>query len=231
MIERDWLEKRYVVDLARVDDIAKEAGCGAPNVRRFLKKWKILRGKKSIIGKPAWNSGLTKSDNETIARVAEGRRGEGNPMFGKSAWNKGLTADTDERVASIREKATGVAPDNDTREKMRLAKVSKVGELSNAWKGGYVYSNGYCAQRATVDGRREYIHRLVAQKALKRKLKTEEEVHHFDRDKTNNSPSNLVVLLSDDHSRLHRAIEAGCESKELQLSWLLRNNITFEELN
>ena len=36
-----------------------------------------------------------------------------------------------------------------------------------------------------------------------RLLKDDEVVHHIDRDKKNNNPSNLLILTKKEHSRLH----------------------------
>ncbi len=229
-ITEDWLRKRYVDDVAHVDEIAKDAGCGPANIRRFLKKWKIRRGKIALIGKPAWNSGLTKETDPRLAALSEARAGEGNPMYGVKAWNAGLTKETDERLEQVAEKNSGIKRDEATIEKLRLAKLGKRGPESNAWKGGVSYSNGYGVNRLTVDGRRVYTHRHKAEVALGRTLSTEEHVHHIDRDKMNNDPLNLIVLREDDHCRLHRAIEAGHESRESQIAWLKSNGIVFEEL-
>lgn len=230
MIEKEWLEQRYVKDLASVADIAAEAGCGSANIRRYLKKWEIRRGKTAIVGRPAWNTGLTKDNDPRIAKMAEERRGEGNPMFGIPAWNDGLTKETDVRVADVAEKLKGLSPGETTREKMRDAKLGKFGEESNAWRGGVQYSNGYGVNRISVGGKRIYMHRFVAEQILERELDTEEHVHHLDRNKHNNEPANLLVLMTDDHNRLHRAIEAGQSSREQQIAWLKENEIQFKEL-
>lgn len=229
-ITRDWLQKRYVEDLASVEQIALEAGCGMPNVRRYLKVWKILRGFRFKEGKPAWNSGLTKEDDERIANVAEQRKGEGNPMFGVKAWNAGLTKEGDERVAQIALKLADREVGEETREKMGAAKRGKGGPESNAWRGGTQYSNGYGVNRISMSGRRIYAHRHIAEVALQRVLSSVEEVHHVDRDKMNNEPLNLIVLFEKDHNLLHRAIEDGWITLEQQIEWLTSHQIHFERL-
>ena len=229
-IEKEWLEQRYIKDLASVTDIAADAGCGVANIRRCLKKWSIRRGKAFIEGKPAWNSGLTKLDDERVAAGAKSKEGENNPMFGRPAWNAGLTKDSDERIANVARSLTGRSPDDKTRDKMRFAKLGKSGADSNAWRGGTQYSNGYGVKRISVSGRRVYMHRHVAEKALGRTLLTDEQVHHVDKRKHNNSPDNLIVLLTDDHNRLHRAIEAGFVSYDEQVMWLKSNKVYFVEV-
>ncbi len=50
----------------------------------------------------------------------------------------------------------------------------------------------------------QHQHRTVAERVLRRKLLAEEVVHHEDRDKRNNDPSNLFVFANQaDHARHH----------------------------
>lgn len=41
-----------------------------------------------------------------------------------------------------------------------------------------------------------YLHRIVAEKLIGRELKRGEQVHHIDKNKKNNDPSNLMVFVS-----------------------------------
>lgn len=230
-VTETWLRQRYVEDVASVDEIAKEAGCTVANIRRYLKKWAIRRGKVFITGKPAWNSGLTKDDDERLARLAEQRSGEGNPMFGAKAWNAGLSKELDPRLASVAVKLTGRRHDEATLKKMSEAKRGRFGPQANAWKGGTQYANGYGVHRITISGRRVYMHRAIAEEALGRQLQEGEHVHHIDRNKANNGRSNLIVLMEADHTRLHQAISnEGVCTKQDQLNWLNANGIKYEEL-
>jgi hypothetical protein len=86
---------------------------------------------------------------------------------------------------------------------------SATGPLHWSWKGGrHVDARGYVRVRcpghpnASKSG---YVleHRKVASDAIGRALLAAEEVHHIDGDKTNNSPSNLIVVPSGKHQRLH----------------------------
>jgi len=71
-----------------------------------------------------------------------------------------------------------------------------------------VSENGYYKVRSTDDPRSDrhgyvYEHRLVAEKKIGRKLASNEVVHHKDRNKKNNKPSNLRVMGRSEHSKLH----------------------------
>ena len=49
-----------------------------------------------------------------------------------------------------------------------------------------------------------YEHILVAEDNLGRHLQPGEEVHHLDRNRSNNASYNIIVLLKSEHMRLHR---------------------------
>lgn len=62
----------------------------------------------------------------------------------------------------------------------------------------------YCPEHPHVN--REgyvYLHRLVKEIDLERFLRTDEEVHHRDENRSNNNLSNLVVLSKGEHRRQH----------------------------
>ncbi len=231
-IEKEWLERRYAVDFATVDVIAGEVGCGVPNIRRLLKKWGIKRGHvvQAMGLTPVWNKGLTKESDPRLKRISESRAGEGNPMFGREAWNKGLTKEDDPRLMSVSEALTGREVSLETRRKQSEAKVGLCGESANNWQGGSTYSNGYGVTRSTINGVRNYAHRHVAEMFIGRPLLSSEHVHHIDRNKMNNDPGNLIVIETEDHNRLHRAIEVGYESPEAQRNWLRENSIRYQEV-
>ncbi len=73
---------------------------------------------------------------------------------------------------------------------------------------GIYIKDGY---RYVMVGARHYEpeHRLVMERFLGRKLLTEEQVHHIDRDTLNNSPSNLQVLSRSEHLKIHRPTIPG----------------------
>lgn len=53
------------------------------------------------------------------------------------------------------------------------------------------------------DERNNYEHRLIAERALGRPLKSDEEVHHIDKDGLKNANGNLVILKRPLHMLLH----------------------------
>ncbi|GAA5449232.1 HNH endonuclease [Deinococcus depolymerans] len=65
-------------------------------------------------------------------------------------------------------------------------------------------SANYPTIRDPRTGRRRRLHRVVAETLLGRPLLASEVVHHRDGDRTNNAPSNLIVLPS---QRYHAHIE------------------------
>jgi hypothetical protein len=68
-------------------------------------------------------------------------------------------------------------------------------------KNGYVVLNGAGRKR---DGR-QYEHRMVMEEIIGRKLDRKEVVHHIDRNRTNNSPDNLMLFANDtEHHKYHR---------------------------
>ena len=229
----EFLTLRYVTELATVEQIAEEVGCSVANIKKRIKDWRVLRGtarQEAGLIKP-WNKGLSKVTDERLARLSAMHTGEGNPMAGKQAWNAGITAGEDPRLAAVAAALRDREVSAETREKMAVAKRGKVREQSNRWRGGVSKTGRYSEHRRTVDGRRVYVHRHVAEQALGRALDPLEHVHHVDCDEVNNVPENLLVLSETDHARLHGAIYRGeCKTRAEQIEWLTRAGINFIEL-
>jgi ribosomal protein S27AE len=74
----------------------------------------------------------------------------------------------------------------------------------------------------------ELQHRDVMQRKLKRKLRTDEHVHHKDGDKRNNDLSNLEVIQAGPHKAMHMALERKYKENILCVScgaprWMIRH--------
>lgn len=60
----------------------------------------------------------------------------------------------------------------------------------------------------TENGKRVYLHRLIMEELLGRKLTEHEVVHHIDGDKLNNDPSNLKLFASQaEHAKHHYTLK------------------------
>lgn len=226
--DKDWLKKRYVEELASVESMAKEANCGVPTIRKYLKVFKIVRGKAALVGKPAWNSGLTKNEDSRLKKLSEDRQGAGNPMYGKKAWNSGVSPRDDKRVADMVKAMREGLKKNPllTREKRRQAKLGKRGVDTNNYIRGYTVDTlGYA--RISVGEDDFYVHRYMAENILGRKLKSSEHAHHLDGNKLNNISENLIVLSTSAHAALHRYMFPA--TTQDQLDWLNKNS--YEVIN
>lgn len=217
-IEQKWLHEQYSIKGRSVRELADEVGCSIHNIKKWLKVWGLKR--ECEIHYTSWNKGLSKETNEKLRRLSESRRGEGNPMFGRDAWNKGLTAETNETMAKIVECMKNRIVSEETREKLRQAKLGKCGEESCHWKGGpeHLGKNGY---KTNYKG---YIHRQTVEKIIGRELLRGEHVHHLDGNRTNNTPENLIVLSPSSHSKLHHWMKDRIHEAPFQKLWLLAHN-------
>lgn len=65
-------------------------------------------------------------------------------------------------------------------------------------------NSGYRQYKTGSDDSWKYTHRTVAEKKLGREIKPNEQVHHINKNKTDNRPANLVVLDKDIHNVVHK---------------------------
>jgi hypothetical protein len=75
---------------------------------------------------------------------------------------------------------------------------------------GYQY---FCDNKCPIANANGYVyyHRYIAPVKLGRWLKSEEHVHHIDRNKLNNDPNNLMILNSSEHAALESYLRCGDE--------------------
>ena len=92
-------------------------------------------------------------------------------------------------------------------EQLRNSPVGKgdvkhhCGEDHHNWKGGHLSRSGYRIV-SRPGNNKIYEHRLIAEQMIGRPLAPDEVVHHIDANRSNNDPSNLVVMKRKEHDKL-----------------------------
>jgi hypothetical protein len=126
--------------------------------------------------------------------------GNNHPLKGKHRSN--------EVKSKISEKLTGKPSTSTTKfQKGHIPWIKTHGHLfrrenSANWKGGRIFKNtGYIMLRMpdhpTADSQGYILeHRYVMEQKIGRLLKTEEQVHHINRNKKDNRPDNLMLFVN-----------------------------------
>lgn len=81
-------------------------------------------------------------------------------------------------------------------------------DVVKATKGGYLYvtttpPHFFGEKRKDRKKKYVYLHRAVKELEIGRYLKPDEQVDHKDKDKTNNKPSNLEIIIKGEHQKDH----------------------------
>lgn len=79
------------------------------------------------------------------------------------------------------------------------------GENHWNWKGGRKIT-GNLYKQIMINGKYIYEHRFIAERYLGRKLSVDEQVHHLNRNQTDNRIENLIVITDKWHQKLHHMI-------------------------
>lgn len=80
------------------------------------------------------------------------------------------------------------------------------GPAHRAWSGGRTIKNGYVVTRVAGNHeRREHVE--IAERALGKQLPPQAVVHHFNRDRSDNANSNLVICENERYHRLLHALD------------------------
>jgi HNH endonuclease len=68
-----------------------------------------------------------------------------------------------------------------------------------------------------INGRYYFVHRLIMEQILGRKLKDSEVVHHMNHIKSDNRPENLMLLGNSDHLKMHTQERKNGKNKKCKV--------------
>ncbi len=178
--DREWLREKYVIDDSSGPKIAKIYNYAPRTIGNWLSKFNLKKienyKNKEWLFKKYWQ------EKESIIDI------------GKSCKRDPSTITRWLQKFNIKKRW----PDNKKRDGK-----SRSGTNNPNWKGGKFMNNGYVYIH--VAGQRyRGEHTLKAEKALGRKLKKGELVHHIDGDKSNNKNSNLLICDRSYHTWLEK---------------------------
>jgi hypothetical protein len=81
--------------------------------------------------------------------------------------------------------------------------LRKAGAAHPSWQGGSILTSDGYVRINIAPGKYQLEHRMVMEQHLGRPLNADEEVHHHDKNRTNNDIANLELMSKAEHARLH----------------------------
>jgi hypothetical protein len=213
-VTKEWIEENYVrgdltfVEMMKILGLTKSSTC------RYFKKIGIVKRRirsryeitKDLMIEMYINRLMSVEDIASEIGCSVGSIKSACSVFGLKRGSAFQRTDEWRRKCSI--------PHSDeAKQKMSLSKIKLNGQYHRGRWGS--------ADKA-------YVHRRIAEESLGRKLSVNEVVHHKDRDRQNNHPSNLIVLQRDAHQALHIVLQKRPELE--QEAWLAENCFEFEEV-
>lgn len=100
--------------------------------------------------------------------------------------------------------ATGRTHSEQSKDKLRTL----IGPKKHGWRSGLTMVGGYLqftSSPANGTHAGKFLHTVIAEWKIGRALLPGEVVHHEDRNKLNNDPSNIEVMTASEHAKLHIA--------------------------
>lgn len=126
-----------------------------------------------------------------------------NVKIREGSENKRLSHSRPEVKKKMSDAATGRALPESAKQILR----ERVGSKNHNWISGITLSvDGYLrftASAANGEQSEKFLHTIIAEWKVGRTLLPGEVVHHKDRNKLNNDPSNLEVMTASEHAKLH----------------------------
>jgi hypothetical protein len=90
-----------------------------------------------------------------------------------------------------------------TRKDVPQRHLPRAGRKNPCWRGGRRVDSGGYVRIWVGDDKYEFEHKQIAEKALGRKLKKNERVHHINGKKDDNRNANLLICTNGYHLNLH----------------------------
>jgi transposase-like protein len=193
---REELFDMYINQCMTLKDIAKKYGVHVSSVSERLISDNIPRRKRSAIFKKDILEDLYINKHLTMSKIAKQLGYSASTIF--VHLNKlGIPIRNHEDAALF-------------------------GENHPNWKGGFKTTNGYLA--TSFKGKVNYVHRLVMENKLGRKLQPNEIVHHINENKLDNRPENLMLVEKNKHmSMSHHRTKKWQELKNEWSNYLKEN--------